>query len=243
MKLLRFLLVTMLASITPLPAVAAQGEGTATPAVESEAQVLLRQASDRLADTETVRFNLEVDGETYIDEAQEIRLVTARGDLARPNSVDVEFQVELLGAQTVSIRMITIGEESWTTDLLTGEWSPSPEEFGYNPTVLFDNQNGLGPVAGRLTDPQIEGEEEIGGREATKVVGTVTEELIEPMTSGAIQGEEITITLWLDAESNDMLRLMIEEPEDVAKEEPAVWTMTLTGHNSDVTIEKPDVNG
>jgi outer membrane lipoprotein-sorting protein len=225
---------------TPV-ALAAQNAGSATPAAGTEAEVLLRQASDRLAETQTVRFDLEIDGETYIDAAEQIRLVSAQGDLARPDSVDVEFQVELLGAQTVSIRMISIGAESWTTDLLTGEWSPSPEEFGYNPSILFDNQDGLGPVAGRLQDPEIAGEEEIGGRKAVKVVGTVSEDVIEPMTSGTIKGEDITITLWLDAETQDMLRLQIDEPDDV-KENPATWTMTLTGHNSDLTIEKPDLD-
>lgn len=243
MRLLRFLTITLLALIATEPAATTGSIGTATPAPMSEAQALLQKASERLAETETVRFNLEVEGDTYIDDAQEIRLISARGDLARPDSVDVEFQVELLGSQTVSIRMISIGDESWTTDLLTGEWAPSPEEFGYNPTVLFDNQNGLGPVAGRLEDPEIGGKEEIGGREAWKVVGTVSEEVIEPMTSGTIQGDEITITLWLDAETHDMLRLMIEEPDDVVKENPATWTMTLTGHDSDLTIEKPDVDG
>lgn len=219
-----------------------QTASTASPAAQSEAQQLLEQASNRLAETETVRFYLEVDGDTFIDEEQSLRLVTAQGDLARPDMVDVEFQVELLGAQTVSIRMITIGDESWTTDLLSGEWGPSPEEFGYDPSVLFDNQDGLGPVAGRLEDPEVVSEEEIGNREAWKVTGTVDEEVIAPLTAGTMQGDDIRVTLWLDIETSDILRLEVAEPDDIDKENPATWTMTLTGHDSDVNIEKPDVN-
>lgn len=214
----------------------------ATPAsADAEAQALLHRASDRLSETTTVRFNLEVEGDTYIDDGEDIRLVSARGALSRPASVDVEFQVELLGSQTVSIRMISIGEESWTTDLLTGQWAPSPEEFGYNPTVLFDDQDGLGPVAGRLVDPVIEGREEIANREAWKVIGTVSDEVIEPLTSGTIKGDEITISLWLDVETGDMLRLGVAEPENAPKPNPATWTMTLTGHNSEVSIQRPDI--
>ncbi|HYH12016.1 MAG TPA: LppX_LprAFG lipoprotein [Thermomicrobiales bacterium] len=223
------------------PRLAAQSGGDSTPAI-SEAQQLLQKASGRLAETETVRFNLEVDGDTYIDETETLRLVNARGELARPDMVDVEFQVEILGTQTVSIRMITIGEESWTTDLISGEWGPSPDEFGYDPTVLFDNQDGLGPVAGRLESPQIEGKEEVGSREAWKIVGTVDDSVIEPMTSGTIKGEAITITLWLDVETNDMLRLEVAEPEDSDKDNPATWTMTLSDHDSDVSIERPDLD-
>lgn len=217
--------------------------GTASPEALTEAEQLLRRASDRLAETETVRFDLKVEGDTFIDGAGTIRLVGANGSLQRPDAVDVEFQVELLGTQTVSIRMISIGDESWTTDLLSGEWGPSPDEFGYNPAILFDNQDGLGPVAGRLESPEIEGEEEIGNREAHRVTGTVSAEVISPMTSGTMQGEDIQVTLWLDTETGDILQLQVAEPDDIPKDNPATWTMRLTDHNSDVTIEKPDVEG
>ncbi|MDQ4044082.1 MAG: LppX_LprAFG lipoprotein [Chloroflexota bacterium] len=243
MRLLGILTITLLMLVaSSLAPVQAQSDSAATPTAEPEARALLRKASEQLAETETVRFNLEVEGDTYIDEEQDIRLINARGNLARPDSVDVEFQVELLGTQTVSIRMISIGEESWTTDLLTGEWAPSPEEFGYNPTVLFDNQDGLGPVAGRLINPEIVDKVEIGGREAWKVVGTVDEQIIEPITSGTMEGDEITVTLWLDSETHDMLRLQVEEPKDIAKENPATWVLSLTGHDSDLTIERPDID-
>ena len=235
-------LVLLIVAIFSLSTTSAMQEANATPEARTEAQQLLHDASERLAETETMRFSLEIDGDTFIDEAQDLRLIAARGDLARPNSVDVEFQVELLGTQTVSIRMITIGDESWTTDLLTGEWAPSPEEFGYNPSVLFDNQEGLGPVAGRLVDPMIEGEEQLQDRDAIRVHGTVGEAVIDPLTSGAIEGDDIGITLWVDAETHDILRLEVAEPDDIEKDNPATWTMNLSGHNSDVNIERPDLD-
>jgi hypothetical protein len=211
------------------------------PSESLDAVTLLTQASDSLAETETLRFNLEIDGDTFVDEAGIIRLLAARGDLARPDRVDVEFQVELLGAQTVSIRMITIDDEAWTTNLLSGAWEPSPAEFGYNPTVLFDDQGGLGPVAGRLNSPQVLDAETIGGRETWPVQGTVDNDTISSLTSGTADGEVITVTLWVDQESSNVLQLQLTEPDDTDKENPATWTMRLTGHNQDVTIERPDL--
>jgi len=211
------------------------------PSESLDAVTLLTQASDSLAETETLRFNLEIDGDTFVDEAGIIRLLAARGDLARPDRVDVEFQVELLGAQTVSIRMITIDDEAWTTNLLSGAWEPSPAEFGYNPTVLFDDQGGLGPVAGRLNSPQVLDAETIGGRETWPVQGTVDNATISSLTSGTADGEVITVTLWVDQESSNVLQLQLTEPDDTDKENPATWTMRLTGHNQDVTIERPDL--
>jgi lipoprotein LprG len=213
-------------------------DGTATPT--DDARATLDRASARLADTKTMQFDLEVDGDSWIDSAHTMRLISAKGNLERPDKVDVEFQVNILGAQNVSIRMITIGEKSWTTDLLTGKWGPSPPEFGYNPAVLFDNQNGLGPVAGRLRDPQVEGSEKVGGREAWKITGTVDAETIKPLTSGVITGDTITVSVWVDKENDNMLRIVIQEPDIKGKEHPATWTMTLTGHDSDISIEAPD---
>lgn len=206
-----------------------------------DAVTLLTQASDSLAATNTLRFNLEIEGDTWVDDAGTIRLLAARGDLARPDRVDVEFQVELLGAQNVSIRMITIDDEAWTTNLLSGAWEPSPEEFGYNPTVLFDDQDGLGPVAGRLENPDILDAETIGGRNTWPVQGTVDNDTISSLTSGTVDGDIITVTLWIDQDTSNVLQLQVAEPEDNEKENPATWTMRLTGHNQDVTIERPDL--
>jgi lipoprotein LprG len=239
-RLARLLLVALILALGLCSNVAAALAADATATPDDSAHAILERASARLADTQTMQFDLEVDGDSWIDDSHTMRLISARGDLERPDKVDVEFQINLLGAQNVSIRMITIGKKSWTTDLLTGKWGPSPPEFGYNPAVLFDNQKGLGPVAGKLHDPEIAGTEKIGGREAWKITGTVDQKTIEPLTSGVIQGDEIAITLWVDQEKDNILRIDIAEPEIKGKDHPATWTMTLTGHDSDITIKAPD---
>ncbi len=237
-RLLLVVLASALGLLGAAPAALAD-DATATP---DDATAILAQASDRLAKTNTVKFELNVDGDSYIDAADTMRLIAARGDLARPDKVDVEFQINVLGAQNVSVRMITIGDQAWTTDLLTGKWGPAPEEFGYNPAVLFDNQNGLGPVAGRMVNPTIEGSESMGGRDAWKITGTVDEAAIEPLTSGVIKGDKIGVTLWVDKENANILRIEIKEPDIEGKEHPATWTMTLTDHDGDIKIEAPDVD-
>ena len=138
-------------------------------------ETVLENASERLAETQTMAFRMSVDGATYIDEAETLRLLSARGTMARPDRVDVEFQIEVAGAPRVSIRMITIGEESWTTDIVTGRWVEAQEEFGYNPGVLYDNQEGIGPVMGRLTNPEIVGVEEIDDRVGLAALPTLLE--------------------------------------------------------------------
>lgn len=200
---------------------------------------VLDHASDRLADTQSMRFDLRIDGTTYIDSARTIQLMSARGVMARPDGVDVEFQVRLFGTGTVTIRMITVGDESWTTNLLTGDWETAPEEFGYNPSVLYDHQEGLGPVMSKLDDAAIAGTETVDGREAYHVRATATEALMDPLTAGTMQGERIGVELWIDGETWDLLRIVLKEPTDAGIDDPATWTMHLTDHDAQVTIEPP----
>ena len=207
---------------------------------EPDVTDVLSSASQRLADIESLHFTLAIDGDTYIDESGAIQLQGAKGDLARPDKVAVEFQVRLLGATTVSIRMITIGTDSWTTDLITGNWGDAPPEFGYNPSILYDDQDGLGPVMGKLESADLASIEDIEDREAYHVTGTATSEIIAPLTAGTMTGDEVAVELWIDVETSDLLRVKVIEPESEAKENPATWEMNLSAFNEMVTIEPPE---
>lgn len=210
-----------------------------TPVSEASANEILVAASSKLAATQSLRFSLAIDGETFVDSAGTIQLVAARGTLARPNKVAVDFQVRLFGAGTVTIRMITIGASSWTTDLLTGDWNTAPPEFGYNPSILYDNQQGLGPVMGRLHDPILQGREDLDGHKAFRITGTASEATMGPLTSNTMTGEPVGLELWIDVTTSNLLRVIVSEPESSGKDDPAVWTMNLSDHNDQVSIEPP----
>jgi lipoprotein LprG len=200
---------------------------------------VLDHASQRMAETESMRFDLRVDGVTYIDPNHTIQLASAKGTMARPGRVDVEFKVRLFGAGTVTIKMITVGDASWTTNLLTGNWETAPEEFGYNPSILYDNQDGLGPVMGKIDNPVLVGTESVNNRDAYHVKGTATEQVMDPLTANTMEGDQIGIELWIDGESWNLLRVVLREPESSPNQEPATWTMNLTDHDQQVSIEPP----
>jgi hypothetical protein len=219
----------ILAVSTPIQAVAQ----------EQDVNAILMASSQRLADIETLHFTLDIEGDTFIDESGTLKLESAEGDLARPDKVSVEFKVSLFGAGTVSIRMITVGEESWTTDLITGNWGDAPPEFGYNPSILYDNQNGLGPVMGKLEKSTLEGTEEVNDRDAYHIKGTASADTIQPLTAGTMTGDPVPLEIWIDTETSDLLRVKVFEPESDEKENPATWELNLSKFNEKVTIEPP----
>lgn len=207
---------------------------------EPDINELLDFSAERLAETETMSFTMEMEGTTYVDPADSIQLLGAEGVMQRPDRVDVTFTAEVLGSQQISIRMINIGDESWITDIVTGKWVTSPPEFGYNPSVLFSDEDGLGPVMGRMNDPKIEGSEEIDGKDTWHVAATVDGDVTSAMTSGTMQGSVQSLDVWIDKETNDILQIRISEPTDEDIEDPATWTLKLADHDEDVKIEQPE---
>jgi hypothetical protein len=215
------------------------GSENSTPVPELDPAAILAAASTRIASTQSLRFTLDIEGSTFVDELQTIQLLSARGTLARPDLVDVQFQVRLLGTQTASIRMITAGGQSWTTDLISGEWGPAPEEFGYDPSRLFDTQNGLGPIMGKITDPEIAGEETIADRAVWHIHGTVAQSIIGPITANTMHGDPVAFDMWIDKETSDVLRVRLIEQGDAELTDPATWVLDLRDHDKPVTIEPP----
>ncbi len=232
-RLLHLLTAIVLVAISGLAPLAIHA---ADPSVDE----ILSGAAERLEEVETMSFTMELEGTTYVDEAETIQLLGAEGVMQRPDRVDVTFTALVLKRQQISIRMITIGDEAWITDIATGKWVPSPPEFGYNPAILYDEKDGLGPVMSRMTDPKLEGSEEVDGRDAWHITATIEGEVTSAMTSGTMRGSEQSLGLWIDKETNDILRIRIGEPTDEDLEDPATWTLTLFNHNKDVEIERPD---
>jgi hypothetical protein len=209
-----------------------------TPDDPATAAEILSWASSRLAETPSVHFTLEVEGETFIDTSRAIRLVGAEGDLVRPDKVSVQFQAEVVG-RTITIQLITIGDSSWTTNILTGNWEPAPLEFTYRPDILFSTQEGIGPVMSAVTDAQRLDDVELAGRPAYHVQGIVEQDVVGPLTYYSMRGSPVTVELWIDRETSDLLRAQLAEPPGEDRPRPATWTLDLSHHGEEFTISPP----
>jgi hypothetical protein len=200
---------------------------------------ILTHASQQLAKTQTVRFKLTVEGDTYIDAANTLKLLSAEGDLVRPDRVRTTFKVEALGRVTVTIQLIIVNDRWWTTDLITGKWGPAPTDFEYDPSVLFDNQNGIGPIMDRVTDAQRLDDEKVDKRQTFHIQAKVDDTIIDDLTYGTLQGSPITVDLWIDQQTYDLVRARLAEPPSQGPDKPAVWTLDLFDHDAKITIDAP----
>lgn len=211
---------------------------TPTPEPELTSEEILARASRQLAETQAVAFALAVEGDTFVDPLKTIRLLSATGDLQRPDRVATEFRASI-ATRAITLRLVTIGEQTWMTDVLTGEWRPAPPEFAYRPDVLFDNQQGLGPVMGRVTGVERLEDEDLGGRVTYHLRADVPESVIGPLSYNTLRGSPIAVDLWVAQDTGDLLRARLAEPPGEDRPNPAVWTLDLSDHGQQVTIEPP----
>lgn len=188
-----------------------------------------------------MRFDLTVDGETFVDSAGTIQLTEATGQLARPNRVHARFKVRVASTVTLSLEIITIGHETWSTNLITGAWGAAPQEFAYNPSILFDSQGGVGPVMDRVTDADRLDDEALRDREMFRIRANVDADTIGPLTSYTLTGAPVVVELWIDQANYDLLRASLTGTSPRGGDQPVVWTLDLSDQDDPMSIEPPSV--
>lgn len=213
---------------------------TATTVPELTAADILVRASQQLAKTQSIHFKLAISGQTFIDTNNQIQLLEASGDLIRPDRVYTEFRVKLLSSVTVSMKLITIGDKHWLTDLITGKWGPSPAEFGYDPSILFNNQEGIGPVMNRIKDARKLADASVAGHDVFHISAVVDQTIIGPLTSNSMQGDNVAVDLWIDKSNFNLLQAQLAEPASVTGHQPATWVLTLSNQDKPVSISPPN---
>ena len=210
-----------------------------TPVPDSQATQILRATSKKLAETPSLHFTIKIDGDAYIDDQHTIRLIEAEGDVVRPDRVIASFKVNVLNTVNASISMITIGSQHWSTDLISGKWISAPAEFSYDPGILFDNARGIGPVMDQVTNATLVGEENLDGKNVYHIHADVPQAIIGDLTSKTMEGDPISVDLWIDSTTSDLLRVQLAEPKDNGKDHPATWTLDFSKHGEPIEINPP----
>ena len=131
--------------------------------------------------------------------------------MARPDAAQATARIGAAGT-TLPVKLVVIGEDAYLTNLFTGAWERAPDDFGYNPALLFDPARGLGAILPGLEEAELTGEEEIGGRRARRVEGVVDGERIGDITADTVEGERIDVVVWVASDNSDLLRATLAAP-------------------------------
>lgn len=211
------------------------GGGTTSSGLDTKS--ILESTAKRLDAVKTVHFEMAIEGEAFIDTARTTMLRSANGDIVPPDQMQTKIKVAIVTIN-LDLSLVAIGGDRYMTDPVTGRWGPAQPGFDYSPTVLFDKQQGLSSVLGKLTDVEQLAATQVNGVETYHLRGKADRATIEPLTSGAIDGDTITVEFWVAKDSFNLLKLVLTEPK-TDKAQPAVWTLTFGKFDEPVTIARP----
>lgn len=199
---------------------------------------VLASTAKKLDTTKAVHFEVAIEGAAFIDTARTIQLRSANGDIVPPDQMQTKIKVAVT-TLNLDLSLVAIGADRYMTDPVTGRWGPAQPGFDYSPTVLFDKQRGLSTVLGKLKDVEQLAAEKVNGVESYHLRGKADRATVEPLTSGAIDGDPIAVEFWVAKESFNLLKLILTEPKTPDKAQPAVWTLTFGKFDEPVTIARP----
>jgi hypothetical protein len=212
------------------------GKDDGTPSLDTA--TIIASTSKRLDALKSVHFTLAVEGAAYLDTGRTTQLRSANGDIVPPDQMQTKLTASI-ATINLDVSLVAIGDDRYMTNPVTGQWGPAQEGFDYSPTVLFDKDQGLSTVIGKLKDVEQLPAEKVNGVDSYHLRGKADRALVEPLTSGAIDGDPIGVEFWVSKDNFNLTKLVLTEPQTPDKQQPAVWTLTFSNFDAPVTITKP----
>jgi hypothetical protein len=203
---------------------------------------IINRAASRMQNLPGFHFVIERSGTpAYLDFDETISFRRAEGDYVSPDQAKASIRVILPGL-IAEVNIISLGEDYWETNVLTGEWQQLPTGMGFNPAVLFDQHTGFQSVLendlSELAFLGIEELEEIPGQKFYNLQAQVEGDQLYQMSYGMIGPETMDISLWIDPESFDLYRIWIVDPVEGAPE-PTNWLIDFWDFGTVAEIEPP----
>lgn len=180
-------------------------------------------------------------GSAFLDSDETISFRRAEGKYVLPDKVSATVKVLALGL-VVEVQMISIGENQWQTNFLTGEWEIVPPDFSFNPSLLFHPETGiLTLLANDLSALELNGTEELE-EVPGKMLYALSANLAGPpayeMSFGLIGPEDMQVTMWIAPETFELYRLVIVEA-GMDGEEDTVWLIDFWDFDQVSDISAP----
>jgi len=188
-------------------ACSAEERPTPTSGPPQDPRELLQQSVSRLLALDSVAFILEQQkGTTTLFPGLEMSQASGIVDI--PDKVSLSVEAELAFPRSfVEIRIITIGDQAYITDFLSGDWRKvSPESLPVNFGSLGET---LADIIKAVETPALVGSERVGGRETHHIKGTIQSEDLSGLVPGAGQGFTVDLDIWLDQSENLLMQAVI----------------------------------
>ena len=207
-------------------------EPTPTPTPVNVADVLLR-SGEAMASLSAFRFALEHEGDGGTPLDASLTVTEAEGAVVSPDKLTVEFS-GVLGTFAIRSGFVTIGDESYMTNPLTGAWEPVAREV--SPIGFFDPQRGIASIMAQVQRPALASHAD--GKFV--IDGTLPVSALAPLLGSAAQGDAVSARLTIDDATLYLERAVLEGRVTALEPDGVVRAITLWDFNEMVEIERPE---
>ena len=129
--------------------------------------------------------------------------------------------------------LIAIGESSFISNPITGEWEPVPAEV--SPLGFFEPTRGVSEIMGRIEGPRLISNED----DSYAISGTIASEGLASLFGAVEEGNSVDINVVIDATSLFLLEARLEGRITASEEDGVIRIITLSNFNKPVEIELP----
>ena len=182
------------------------------------------------------RFHFVFDEQNGPKSTSGIHLVFAEGDIAVPDRVKADVSGTLAGVP-LRTRLVVAGGKYYITDPFTGKWREVSIDL--NPVAFFDPAKGVLAVIKAATQLELVGSEEVDGVDAYHLQGKTTVGSITPLLGNPPGTRLVDLELWIDKETDRLVRLRLSGEVEDGDPENAVRTIELSRFGVVVPIAAP----
>jgi hypothetical protein len=225
-------LTIVLSFIILMVTVAGCTESTPAPLSASE---IISQSSQKMETINSFHFVLDqVGGGTPI--AMGLEMTNAVGDVVRPDKMQATISATL-SSMFLEVKIISVGEEIYMTNPLTGQWELLPTQFSI--LKVFDPNTGIVAIMKGIVDLTKLSDEEMEGAICYHLSGSIDSVELRPITVSSVEGVTIPIDVWIGVEDFMVRLIKIEGKITETEVEGIIRTVILSNFNEEVSIEVP----
>ena len=207
------------------------------------AEEIIAAASEKMAGLEGFHFSMDMSGlPVFLDGDQTLALGKAEGFYSKPDQAMGAVSIQAPGLVT-NVDVISIGQQQWLTNILTGGWMVMPPAWGFNPAVLFDANDGfLAILTADLRDPVVVGREKLAdGPDAELYIieGTLDGARLGDMTLGLLGPDDLDVRLWIHPDDKAVYRVIVTNPAGSSEDNGSIWQLDFDELGRVVNIEPP----
>ncbi len=199
----------------------------------------LERTVESLTNLQTVSFDLQhIEGSTNI--LPGILMHRAYGQAQVPGIFAISVEAESLFPRSyLGIEMISIGDDSYMTNVLNGEWEEvEPESL---PIRLGEFGATLAAIVAQVQSPVLLGQEQQDGVHLYRIGGDIVSEALKELVPTAGTGFPVALEMWVERDTG-MLRQALITGQVVLTDVPeSQRRLTLDEVNQPVSIRPPDL--